>query len=191
MTSSAKRLRNYSVKNMIYSLVAVFALAFAWWALMPSPESLMRRPVEVRPVASYAAEQASWPVWLPEGLGDGEWTPTTVNYQTRADVPTWRMGWVTPSQEWIGLDQARAVTPEWRELVLPDAEQVGEVTLAVPGGGEGTWTQWRSETETALIFEPPAGDTVNGTTVVHGTTSVDELEEFVSSLRVMGDPENG
>ena len=174
----AQRLLSYSGKNMIYSLLAVLVVAFAVWALMPSPESLQRRPVEIDSVAAYAAEQSAWPVWVPQGQGE-EWTPTRVRFGEVAEVSTWRMGWVSPAGEYVALDQAAAITDGWRSAVLDGAEQQGTRSVTGPTGGQ-EWQLWIGEEETHLVLPAGTGDTP--TTVVHGTAAEDELVEFIGYL---------
>jgi hypothetical protein len=174
----AQRLLSYSGKNMIYSLLAVLVVAFAVWALMPSPESLQRRPVEIDSVAAYAAEQSAWPVWVPQGQGE-EWTPTRARFGEVVEVQTWRMGWVSPAGEYVALDQAADITDGWRAAVLDGAEQQGTRSVTGPTGGQ-EWQLWIGEEETHLVLPAGTGDTP--TTVVHGTAAEDELVEFIGYL---------
>lgn len=176
-SKSEQRLVSYSGKNMIYSMLAVLVVAFAWWALMPRPESLQRRPVEVGSLAAFAADQATWPVWVPEGIGPG-WTATSVRFPPVAEVPTWQMGWVSPETEYVALDQAGGVTQGWRSEVLGAAQQQGTRLVGGPTGSQ-EWQLWTGDGETFLVL-PGDGDTA--TAVVHGTAAEAELVEFIGYL---------
>lgn len=174
------RLRSYSVKNMIYSLLAVFALAFAWWALMPNPDGLERRPVDVAPVATYAASQSDFPVWTPESAGEG-WTANFANFETHAGVLSWRVGLVTPGEEYVEISQAADVTAEWREALTAKAgEEAGTRTITGPDGPQ-EWTAYEGE-ERAVVLEP--GDGRDATTVVRGTADWEEIEQFIGLLEI-------
>ncbi|MCK0111007.1 DUF4245 domain-containing protein [Ornithinimicrobium sp. F0845] len=179
---AVNRLRNYSVKNMIYSLLAVFALAFAWWALMPNPDKLERRPVEVAPVATYAATESEFPVWTPEDLGE-EWTANFATLETYAGALSWRVGLVTPGEEYVEISQSADATDEWMGVLTEKAgEQVGTRTITGPDGVQ-EWDAYEGE-ERAVVLEPAEGR--EATTVVRGTADWDEIEEFIGLLEVAG-----
>lgn len=174
-----KRLQNYSVLNMVYSLLAVFALVFGLWALMPSgdgdPE---RRPVEVGMVAAYAATESQRPIWSPAETG---WSANFATYQQFEDVVTWRVGLVTPEQEYVEINQADEPDDGWLKALTEKAgEQVGTRTITGPDGSQ-EWTAYEGE-ERAVVLEPGEGRAT--TTVVRGTAEWSEIEEFIGLLEV-------
>ena len=82
-----RRLASYTVRNMVYSMLLVLLLVLAWWSMTYNPAESQRRPPEVAQTATFVAEQAEWPVWVPEP-GEG-WTPTVVWFDSRVEgVPT-------------------------------------------------------------------------------------------------------
>ncbi|HLS44768.1 MAG TPA: DUF4245 domain-containing protein [Ornithinicoccus sp.] len=174
------RLRSYSVMNMVLSMLAVLALAFAWWALVPNPEGGPdRREVEVAPVSRYAAEQADFPVWTPETALGEEWTVNFVDYATFAGEVTWRIGLVSPVQEYVELSQTAEATDGWLTALTRKAgEEVGTRTITGPDGPQ-EWTAYEGE-ERALVLDPAEGR--DATTVVRGTADWGELEGFIGML---------
>jgi hypothetical protein len=173
-----QRLLSYSTKNMIYSLLAVFALAVGLWALMPGEHGVNRQSVETGSVAAYAAEQVDWEVYVPEGLGE-DWTVTTVRFDPIAGVDTWRVGLRSPSDGFVALSQAAGVDEAWRDAVLGDTGRLGEQPLDGPGGSR-PWQHWAGGGLTALLLSPDGAD--GATTVVHGTADEAELVEVVEHL---------
>lgn len=173
-----QRLRSYSVKNMIFSLLAVLAVTFAWWALMPNPETLQRRPVQVAPVAGYAAEQVTWQVWAPPESG-AQWSVTFARFEELDSVPTWRMGLVSPGQQYVELNQAADVQGAWLSEATAGGEPQGERTVSGPGGAQ-SWQEWQGSDGPSLVLV--AEDPGEATTVVRGGASVAELEEFIGRL---------
>lgn len=181
---SRKRLASYTFRNMIYSVLAVLGIAMVWWSLTHNPDELQRLPVEVGVTASYAADQAEWPVWVPEGTQG--WTPTVVWFDERvAGLPTWHVSFVSPEGEYVALHQSADVTEEWVETVLREAAPVGSVVL--PGGpvGEQTWQLWEgrptSNAEVGYLLGPEASG--GSTVVLHGTADEAEFEEFLELLQ--------
>ncbi|WP_256837991.1 DUF4245 family protein [Ornithinimicrobium faecis] len=175
---SLKRLQNYSMRNMIYSLVAVFALVFVVWALMPNSEEQQRRPVEVGMVASYAAQESAGPVWSTQALGE-DWSANFANFELFDDVLSWRVGLVTPSTEYVEISQADEATDSWvGELTDKAGDEVGTRTITGPDGPQ-EWTAYEGE-ERAVVLGP--GEGRENTTVVRGTAQWDEIEEFIGLL---------
>lgn len=180
-----ERLMSYSGKNMVYSMLAVVGLAFAWWAIAPQPEEDQRRPVEVVQIADYAATQAGWPVWSPV-LGE-DWTANTAEFATLEGVPTWRTGWTSPETTYVALRQAVDPTDGWRQDVLRGMQQQEDLMLPGPAG-EQAWQVFtgvsdNDEDEVSLVLKP-SGDQP-AVTIVHGTADVAQMSTFVGSLQVV------
>lgn len=181
--ASLKRLQNYSIRNMIYSLVAVFALVFAVWALMPDSTPQERRPIEVGLVASHAADEAAGPIWSPADLGE-DWSANFANFQLFDDVLSWRVGLVTPSEEYVEISQADEATDGWVNTLTEKAgDEAGTRTITGPDGPQ-EWTAFEGE-ERALVLGP--GEGRENTTVVRGTAEWAEIEQFIGLLETARD----
>lgn len=179
------RLLSYSSKNMVYSMLAVVALAFMWWAIAPQPEDDQRRPVDVQQIADYSATQADWPLWSPE-LGDG-WSANLAKLATLEKVPTWQSGWISPQTRYVALRQARDPGAAWRQDVLGGMQQQEDLMLAGPAG-EQAWQLFtgvsdNDENEVALVLE--SSEDQPAVTIVDGTADVAEMSRFVESLEVV------
>ena len=176
-----KRLRDYSAANMVYSLLAVFALVFAWWVLMPNPDGVQRREAEVVPVARYAAEQSDFPIWTPQDALSETWTANFANYEIFAGELSWRIGLVTPDEKYVELSQTADASSEWTKTLIEKAGgEVGTRTVTGPDGPQ-EWTVHEGE-ERALILGPGPGR--EETTIVRGTADWTEIEEFIGLLDV-------
>ncbi|MFX0538342.1 DUF4245 domain-containing protein [Ornithinimicrobium sp. Y1847] len=178
-----KRLASYSIQNMVWSMLAVGAVVLAWWALTLNPSESQRRPPELVQTANFVAQEAPWPVWVPE-MGEG-WTPTVVFWDPLEQVQTWHVSYTTPQGEYAALHQAADVTDEWRSAVLGDAEEVGEVALDGPEG-EQVWQEYAgregSNAERAYVLGPE--ETGGTTLVLHGTAEQAEFEELLAEVDV-------
>lgn len=177
---------SYSTKNMIYSLVAVLALAFAWWSIMPNPTESGRRPAEIAQESDYAARQADWPIWSPAGLGEG-WTPTVARFGSTDGVADWRQSWVSPLTQYVALQQAVDPTEEWTQEVLAGLQEQEGLTLDTPVGPQD-WAVWtgvnaNDEREVALVLQPPTDHPA--LTIVSGTADIPEMTTFVESLALV------
>lgn len=175
-----QRLLSYSTKNMIYSLVAVLALAFGVWALMPGDRGVVHQEANMASVASYADTQVEWPLLVPGDLGE-DWTVTTVLFETIGGQQTWRLGVSTPTEGYLALSETDQAADPWLEMTLGETAQLGEMVLET-ADGEQAWQHWAGNGVTALVL-PPEGDRTT-TTVVHGSATEAELVEFVEQLKV-------
>ncbi|MFK5584606.1 DUF4245 domain-containing protein [Serinicoccus sp. LYQ131] len=176
-----QRLASYTIRNMVYSTLIVLALVLVWWSLTYNPTEPQPRRVEVTTTASYAAEQAAWPVWVPE-VGEG-WTPTVAWFEPLEQLPTWHVSYVTPEGEYLAIHQASDASPAWEDSVLSGAEPVGEQVLPGPVG-EQAWQAWEADSgnaENAWVLGPEV--TGGATVVVHGTAGQAEAEELLRAVR--------
>lgn len=165
---------------MVYSMLIVLALVLVWWSLTYNPPEQQARAVEVTPTATYAVEQADWPVWVPDP-GEG-WTPTVVWFEPVEEVPTWHVSYVTPEGEYLALHQAAEATGAWQDVVLAGASEVGAVQLDGPTGTQ-EWSVWKAESgnaENGWLLGPDGGG--GSTVAVHGTAGEDEAQRLLSSV---------
>lgn len=187
MASRIDRLLSYSAKNMFYSLAAVLVLVFAVWALTPNPPELQRRPPEIEKTASFAATEAAWPVWTPDGLVDQGWQGILVNYGMNTQTDTWRLSMTSPQTQFVQLRQAVAPSDEWLNVSLTGlTDQDTTLTLNGPSGS-ADWQIWTGIDENdvdivALVLAPTADQPA--TTVINGTADTQEIATFVESLVV-------
>lgn len=127
--------------------------------------------VDWRSSASYAQREAEFDLLAPRRLPEG-WRATSVRFGA-GDTRTWHLGLLTDEGRYVGLEQATDSPGTLVEkYVDEDAEPGEDVVIA----GE-TWESWSAGDDTALVRE---GRDV--TTLVVGTTSRDELEDFIRSL---------
>lgn len=187
MASRIDRLLSYSAKNMFYSLAAVLVLVFAVWALTPNPPELQRRPPEIEKTASFAATEAAWPVWTPDGLVDQGWQGILVNYGMNTQTDTWRLSMTSPQTQFVQLRQAVEPSDEWLNVSLTGlTDQDTTLTLNGPSGSSD-WQIWTGIDENdvdivALVLAPTADQPA--TTVINGTADTQEIATFVESLVV-------
>jgi len=91
-------------------------LIYGWFSRIPEPEV---KPVDWRPVVAQAQAQAPYPVAVPQNLPDtwavvrARWTPLGQPGLDQAPAVgnTFQLGYLTPQQIYIGLDQ-RDVDPQ-------------------------------------------------------------------------------
>lgn len=147
-----------TVRDMVLSLVVVFAaiaviMAITW---RPAPDPV--RVIDPAPALALARSQAPYPVLYPADL-DASWRPTSARWavteQTSPD-PAWHVGFVTPEDAYAQLGQSASQDPRYVE------EQVGR---AEPTGEAGGWLRYESADQRALVR------VVEGVTIVISGTA--------------------
>lgn len=134
------------------------------------------KPIDYQVEAATAARAAPYELLVPEGLS-ADWRPTSVRYQTSGDYgAAWRLGYVDPDNEYIGLAQTDGDEKQQADLIrrlTKGASETGETARV--GGVE--WVYYEGEEQHALVLTEPGV-----TTVVTGTVPRDGLELFAGSL---------
>ncbi len=166
-----------TVLNMVRSLAVIGAMVAVVYLLVPRPQGSLVQPVDVPGAAQVALAAGDVPVVLPE-LGQ-DWQVTSA----RRDRPEngfpagWHLGYLTPEQDYAGLEVAAAPTPAWIERAT--SEGVPATTQEVSGR---SWTVYESEPRgagqprTSLVL-----DDDDRVLVVTGSAVLDELVELAEA----------
>jgi hypothetical protein len=167
-----------TLPNMLRSMLVIGVIVLGLIAIVPRVSEVPRPAVDAAGKASQVAAETSWPVELPQGLGQG-WVPTVASYAPGTEkVPTFTTVWKTPSGHDIALKQAVKVTDGWLRRSVDDGVPAGTAQLsgrtferyAAPNLGQASYV---------VRGAGPGGLTI----VATGTAPDDELKEFVTALR--------
>lgn len=121
-----------------------------------------------------ARRAAPFPVVAPVGLPD-DWRANSVTYRGTGDHgTTWHLGFVTPDEEYVALEQGSKNSDSFVRKVTREARPTGESRRVA---GE-EWARYEGTSYDALVH---AGDGV--TTVVTGTGSLEQLARMASALK--------
>jgi hypothetical protein len=154
-------------------LLALVGVIVAYQRFYTDEDVEFRAPVNVSSALAQARDAAPYDVLAPAALPAG-WRATSVRYQPAPDA-RWHVGYLTPSQEYAGLEQTDGSVAELLEEVAPGAEPIGAADVS----GD----TWR------LLVDDERGDTTllrstGGSVVaVTGSATQEELEQLVRSLR--------
>lgn len=166
-----------TARDMVLSLAVIVLAAGVIYLFIPHDED--QNPVKTvsyRVELDTARRAAPYPVAAPSGLPE-EWRATSVRYG--ADEPegsVWHLGFLTPDDEYIGLEQADAKRPgAYIQGVTQGAEKTAETVRA---GGQ-KWQRYEGDAYDALVRTGGKG---GSTTVVTGTASAEQLARFAGAL---------
>ena len=157
--SAAKHRAKQTLRNLVLSLIACLGLVLAIVLIVPRDDSNRIQPVDYKASASQAASASGEEILAPE-IPQGWWANRTNWVANPADgVAYWKVGFVGPKNQWIGMTQAFDVNPTWIALLsknhLPNTEsQVGFenwTKWVLAEGSEGEKTLWTLERDGNLV----------------------------------------
>ncbi|MEZ5185341.1 MAG: DUF4245 domain-containing protein [Candidatus Nanopelagicales bacterium] len=159
-------IRDLILSMAVVGLFVAFLFAVVW---RPSPDPI--RTVDPAPMLQMARAQADFPVLAPADL-PAAWRATSARFRADEGSSTWFLGYVTPEGEYVAVTQT-------------DGEQeafIAEQTLQGEPDGERTiagrqWQQYVTDDQRSLVRS-----TDTSTTVVTGTVSYEQLQDFAGRL---------
>ena len=162
------------VRSMGLVLVVVAVMILLTFRLSPRDPV---QTVELGPAVAAARQTAPYGVLVPKGLGE-DWLPVSASTRVDAGATTWRIGWITPAEDFAAVGQSDQAAAAFVDAFASGAPAAGEVII------DGVrWARLGDPDakERSLIRSGGAGeDTV--TVVVTGTAAFAELEALAASL---------
>lgn len=178
--ASRKHRTNQTVLNLVLALAASLGVVLLLVLVVVRPDPPAPEPVDYAQVAEQAqpgvTEELAAPS-LPAG-----WTANAASLDTDADESaTWTIGFITPKDQFIALEQGIETTPGWLEDFLGAAEPTGSTTI---GGIE--WQVFdRRDSDDPGNFAYSLAVTVGGSSyLLHGTAADDEFGVLAAALAV-------
>ncbi|MGR2751263.1 DUF4245 domain-containing protein [Agromyces arachidis] len=177
---AARRRQRQTVRNLVGSLLASLAVVAIIVLLVPRSDGPIERDIDVPSVAAQAQVGIEQPLAVPD-LPEGWRSNAAELRDDRADgVTAWYAGYLTPSDEYVGMYQGLAANPTWTADLLANTIATGVTTI---DGVE--WTVYDNRESAAdvgnaryaLIAE--AGDS---TFVLLGTAPTAEFETLARAV---------
>lgn len=175
--NSRRHRANQTLFNLIVALIATLAIVLVLVAVVVRPSPTDVPSIDYAAIAADAQPGAAEPLITP-ALPPG-WSANAARFGTVAEVQTWYVGFITPSVQFIALNQGIDANPTWQDGVLKGAQQTGSTT--VDGVAWQVFDQRTAENPGNFAYAMAA--TIGGSTVVlHGTGSNSEFETLAASV---------
>ncbi|PZQ89898.1 MAG: DUF4245 domain-containing protein [Leifsonia xyli] len=176
--SSARRRSNQTVLNLAIATVvsALAAIAIVWTVGLVDTGSRID-PVDFR--AETAAAQSSFDNALVAPELPDSWQANRAWLDNSGDVASWRIGLVTPNDQYIALVQTQDANPSWISAQVRGAKSGATVRI---GGSDWTIYDRRDVDDPGNVAY--ALVTVSGTTtiVLAGTADETAFEQLASAV---------
>ena len=175
-----QRAARMNAANMVRSLLplVLIVLAIVWWTnFRQGPDVQPVRTIDPTSTIDLAVARASYPVVVPQGLGDG-YRPTSARTDAgdameAGDPVTLEIGYVTPSDEFAGFVVSDDRRAEPMAAVLDGSQEEGSVDV------DGrTWTRSTTEKGETVLFREDGGVIV----AVSGSAAEKELETVAGAV---------
>lgn len=178
--SARKHRQRQTTKNLVLALGASLILMLVIVLLVPRSDTPIERDIDVAAVAEQAQVTSDTPLAVPEVPSDWRANAAELRRSDADDITAWYAGYLTPSNEYVGMYQGLDANPTWVAEQLSRTLATGTTTI---DGIEWTVYDNRDSTDDVgnarygLVTE--AGDT---TFVLIGTATTDEFETIATAL---------
>jgi len=164
-----------TTRNLVWALVATLIVVLFLVFVVVRPDPQASEPIDFATVASQSQADAELvaPV-LPEG-----WSANRADLKKSGDIQVWYIGLITPSDQFVAVNQGIAANPTWVDNVLDGAKSTGSTSI------DGTtWTVYdhRDGDDPGNLAYALVTETNESTYVLHGTASDNEFALLARSL---------
>ena len=178
--NSLKHRQRQTVQNLILALGASLLVVLVIVLLVPRSDTPMERDIDVAAVAEAAQVATDDPLAVPV-LPDG-WRANAAELRTSNvdGVTAWYAGYLTPSNEYIGMYQGLEANPTWVAGLLERTLATGTVTI---DGVE--WTLYDNRDSGDDVGNARYGlvtESGGSTFVLLGTATPEEFETLAAAL---------
>lgn len=175
--SGAKHRAKQTVINLVLSLVACLGIVIVTVLAVPRDDSNRIKPVDYVAAADAAEASSKLNLVAPE-LPTGWWANQAKWNEAAADgVKVWKVGFVGPKNQYVGVTQGFAVNPTWVAL-----QTVGFEPDSASTAKNNTWTKWipgkNTDADPHLWTFEKDGNFI----AMSSTASEAELDEFAALL---------
>ncbi|MGL4339179.1 MAG: DUF4245 domain-containing protein [Rhodoglobus sp.] len=168
---------NQTALNLVGATVASLAIVLFLVVVVVRPAPAPSESLDYAAIAAQAQPNSSEPLLAP--VLAPTWNTNDARFETRADIASWYIGFITPSTQFIALNQGIEANVSWQSAILNNAEKTGSTTI------DGTkWTVFdQRDSVDPGNFAYAMATTVGASTIVlHGTASTIEFETLASSI---------
>jgi hypothetical protein len=175
--NSRRHRANQTLLNLVIALIASLAIVLFLVVVVVRPDPGPREPVDYATIASEAQPGATETLLVP--ALPPEWTANAARFGTVREVPTWYVGFITPSEQFIALNQGLDANVTWASAVLEDAQETG--TTTIDGIEWAVYDQRDSDSPGNFAYSMSA-EVDESTVILHGTAPTSEFELLAASL---------
>ncbi|MFD1714320.1 DUF4245 domain-containing protein [Amnibacterium flavum] len=168
-----------TTRNLLYALIACLGLVALIVLIVPRSDTSIVPPVDYRAIAADAQPSLEATIIVPDVPAD--WVSNAAELRTGATdgVITWYIGFVTPSNDFVGMKQGLKANPSWLSTELKGSNATGTTDI---DGLEWTVYDYREANDRGNL-EYSLATTVDDTFfLVYGTADQTDAETLAAAI---------
>lgn len=166
-----------TTRNLIWALVATLIVVLFLVLVVVRPDVQAADPVDFGTVASQA--QPGVDATLAAPVLPSGWSSNRADLTTSGDIPVWYVGLITPSDQFIALNQGINANGTWVDNLLERAQPTGDVTI---DGVAWTVYDHRDADDPGNLAYALVTVVGDSTYVLHGTASDGEFALLAQAI---------
>jgi hypothetical protein len=164
-----------TTRNLIWALVATLIVVLFLFLVVVRPDPVPEDPIDFATVASQS--QADAPLVAP-ALPEG-WSANRADLTKSGEIQVWYIGLITPSDQFIALNQGIDANPTWVDNLLESAQATGSTSIA---GVEWAVYDYRDADDPGNLAYALVTEVGESTYVLHGTASNGEFAVLAQAM---------
>lgn len=166
-----------TTRNLVWALVATLLVVLALVLVVVRPDQPAADPIDYATIASQSQSQVSGSLVTPV-LPSG-WNANRAQLSADGDVDVWYIGFITPSTQFIALEQGIDANSTWVANALENARSTGSVVIDGVEWAVYDHRDAKDPGNRAYALVTSAGAS---TYVLYGTASDDEFALLAQSI---------
>ena len=177
--TSRKHRANQTVRNLVWSLGASLGVVLLVVLVVVRPDPAPPEVIDYGTIASEAQQSVDATLTAPV-LPSG-WSANAAELRADGDIQIWYVGFVTPEQQFIALNQGINANPTWVDNLLDGARTTGSVMI---DGVSWSVYDHRDADDPGNLAYAMTTSVQGSTYVLFGTANDVEFETLAASMGV-------
>jgi hypothetical protein len=166
-----------TTRNLVWALIASLIVVLFLVLVVVRPDVPAADPVDFATVASQAQPEVDEPLAAP--VLPAGWSSNRADLTTAGEIRVWYVGLISPSNQFIALNQGIDANSTWVDTLLEGAKPTGTQTIA---GVEWTVYDHRDADDPGNFAYAMVTEASASTYVLHGTASDDEFALLAQAI---------
>ena len=168
-----------TLRNLIWALVATLVVVLFLIFVVVRPDPTPRDTVDYGTIAAQVQDDLATAIAAP-ALPEG-WAANEAQLRRAGEIPVWYIGFVTPKQQFIALNQGIDANPTWVDNVLDGAQPTGTTRI-----GNLDWTVYdhRNADDPGNLAYALVTEFDGSSYVLYGTADDTEFETLATAMEV-------
>lgn len=168
-----------TINNLVYSLLVTVGLVLVIYFMVPRSEGEPNWQIDYVAQSEVASQTLGEDLLVPAMPAEWKANAAELRNSANGQVTSWYIGFITPSNQFIGFNEAIDANPTWISTTLNDYPATGEVTV----DGQ-VWTVYdnRSMEGAGNVEYALVTTSGNRTIVLFGTADDAEFAQLATSI---------